>query len=73
MVVHQPRLLVSRVPFLAGACATFSVSAKASLPISLSPFPPSSFPFPSPFDLLLALKTHSLLLPQNFKLRTTSW
>ena len=37
----------------------FSVSAKASLPISLSPFPSSSVPFPSPFHLSFALKTHS--------------
>ena len=43
----------------AGAFAIFSVSSKASLPISLSPFPSSSFPFPSPFDLSFALKTHS--------------
>ena len=34
----------------AGAFAIFSVPTKASLPISLSPFPSSSFPFPSPFD-----------------------
>ena len=36
MVEDQPRLLGSRVRFPAGAFAIFSVSAKASLPISLS-------------------------------------
>ena len=53
MVEHQPRLLGSPVRFPAGAFAIFSVSAKASLPISLSlsPFPSSSFPFPSHSDL----------------------
>ena len=63
MVEHQPRLLGFRVRFPAGAFAIFSVSAKASLPFSLSlsafpplPFPSSSFPFPSPFDLSFALK-----------------
>ena len=35
MVEHQPRLLGSRVRFPAGAFAIFSVSAKASRPISL--------------------------------------
>ena len=69
MVEHQPRLLGFRVRFPAGAFAIFSVSAKASLPISLSlsPFsyPSSSFPFlflspfPSPFDLSFALKNAS--------------
>ena len=46
MVQHQPCLLGSRVRLPAGAFATFSVSAKASLPISnnLSPFP-FSFPY----------------------------
>ena len=38
-----------------GICDFFFFSAKASLPISLSPFPSLSFPF----DLLLALNTHS--------------
>ena len=59
MVEHQPRtrLLGLRVRFPAGVFEIFSVSAKASLPISfpfllpLSPFPSSSFPFPSPFGL----------------------
>ena len=63
MVEHQPRLLGSRVRFPAGAFAIFSVSAKASLPISLPPFPSSFFlslplpflplPFPSTFRLRL--------------------
>ena len=64
MVEHQPRLLGSRVRFPAGAFAIFSVSAKASLPIYLSPFPflflSLPLPFPSsssPFDLFVyALK-----------------
>ena len=50
MVEHQPRLLGSRVRFPAGAFAIFSVSAKASLPISF-PFLlslPLPFPFPLP-------------------------
>ena len=66
MVEHQPRLLGSRVRFPAGAFAIFSVSAKASLPISLPPslplsFSSSSFPFLflplRPF--VCALKSHS--------------
>ena len=61
MVEHQPRLLGSRVHFPAGAFAIFSVSAKASLPISLSPFPSSFFPF-----LFLSLP---LPLPSTFRLR----
>ena len=57
MVEQQPHLLGSWVRFPAGAFVIFfSVSAKASLPISLSPFLSSSFPFPSPVDLSLALK-----------------
>ena len=47
--------VVEHQRFPAGAFVIFSVSAKASSPISLSPFPSSSFPFPSPFHLLLAL------------------
>ena len=61
MVEHQPRLLESRVRFPAGAFAIFSVSAKASLPISLSLFPflflSNPLPFlssSSPFDLAFA-------------------
>ena len=61
MVEHQPRLLGSWVRFPAGAFAIFSVSAKASLPISLSLFPFLflSHPRPflassSPFDLAFA-------------------
>ena len=61
MLEHQPRLLGSRVRFPAGAFAIFSVSAKASLPISLSPFPSSFFPF-----LFLSLP---LPLPSTFRLR----
>ena len=50
MVEHQPRLLGSRVRFRLGRLRYFSVSAKASLPISLPPslplsFSSSSFPF----------------------------
>ena len=57
MVEHQPRLLGSQVRFSAGAFAIFSVSAKASLPISLSPFLSLPLPFPFPlFDLWFALK-----------------
>ena len=62
MVEHQPRLLGSRVRFPAGAFAIFSVSAKASLPISLPLFPflflslPLHFLSSSfPFDLSFAL------------------
>ena len=54
-VVDQPRLLWSRVRFPAGAFAIFSVSAKASLPISLSPFPPLPFPSSSVPFLFLSL------------------
>ena len=61
MVGQQPRLLGSRVRFPAGAFAIFSVSAKASLPISLSPFPSSFFPF-----LFLSLP---LPLRSTFRLR----
>ena len=46
MLEHQPYLLGSRVRFPDGAFATFPTSAKALLPISLSPFP---FPLPSTF------------------------
>ena len=67
MVEHQPRLLGSRVRFPAGAFAIFSVSAKASLPISFPPFPffflALSLPFLSssfPFDLPFALKNLTL-------------
>ena len=60
MVEHQPRLMGSRVRFPAGAFAIFSVSAKASLPISLSPFPSSFFTF-----LFLSLP---LSLPSTFRL-----
>ena len=43
-----------------GRLRFFSVSAKASRPISLSPFPPiPKFPFPSPFDLSFVLKNAS--------------
>ena len=66
MVEHQPRLLGSRVRFPAGVFAIFSVSVKASLPISLSPFLSSFFPFlflslplPLPSTFRLALKFHS--------------
>ena len=62
MVEHQPRLLGSWVRFPAGAFAIFSVSAKASLPISLPPFPFLflSLPLPLlsssfPFDLSFAI------------------
>ena len=65
MVEHQPRLLGSRVRFPAGAFAIFSVSAKASLPVSLSLFPFLflSHPLPflsssSPFDLVFAQWTN---------------
>ena len=58
MVEHQPCLLGSRVRFPAGAFAIFSVSAKASLPISLPPFPSSFF-------LFLFLSFH-LPLPWTF-------
>ena len=54
MVEHQPRLLGFRVQFPARAFVVFSVSAKASLPISLS--------LPS---LSLALNTHSSHLSQK--------
>ena len=55
MVDHQPHLLVSRVRFPAGwGTCDFSVYAKASLPVFLLSSS-SSFPFPSPFDLSLAL------------------
>ena len=66
MVEHQPRLLGSRVRFPAGAFAIFSVSAKASIPISLSPFsfPSSSFPF-----LFLSL---SFSLRPSFALKKAS-
>ena len=53
MVEHQPRLLGSWVRFPAGAFAIFSVSAKASLPISLSLFP---------FLLLSLPLTHKVVL-----------
>ena len=50
MVEHQPRLLGSRVRFPVGAFAIFSVSAKASLPISLPPpFPFLFLSLPLPF------------------------
>ena len=68
MVEHQPRLLGSRVRFPAGAFAIFSVSAKASLPISLPPFPFLflSLPLPflsssAPFDLSCTISA----LPDN--------
>ena len=49
MVEHQPHLLGSQVRFPAGAFAIFSVSAKASLPISLSSFPFLFLSLPLPF------------------------
>ena len=71
MVEHQPRLLGSRVRFPAGAFAIFSVSAKASLPVSLPHFPflflslplpflSSSFPFDLSFALKMVLVTRGL-------------
>ena len=62
MVEHQPRSLGSRVRFPAGVFAIFSVSAKASLPNSLSPFPflflslPLSFPSSSFPFLFLSIR-----------------
>ena len=70
MVEHQPRLLGSRVRFPAGAFAIFSVSAKASLPISLPPFLSSFFlflflsfplPFPSTFRLRFKFSFFALI------------
>ena len=60
-----------RARFPVGAFVIFSVSAKASLPISLSPFSSSSFPFSSPFDLLLTFKMHSSHL--SHKMISVSW
>ena len=61
MVEHQPRFIGSWVRFpIWGVCDFFSVSAKASLPISLSPFN-------SPLDLSLVLKPHSSHLPYEKK------
>ena len=66
MVEYQPRLLGSWVPgprFESGwGVCDFSVSAKASLPISLSLscFPSSSFAFPSHYDPSFALKKRIL-------------
>ena len=62
MVEHQPRLLGSQVQFLAGAFAIFSVSAEASLPISL-PFLLSPFPFSFPFLLSRPLPFPSSSIP----------
>ena len=76
MVEHQPRLLGSRVRFPAGAFAIFSVSAKASLPISLPPFHSSfclflflSFPLPLPSTFRFRFKKRRAdlqMLPQFF-------
>ena len=48
MVEHQPCLLGSQVRFPAGEFVIFSVSAKASLPISLSFLLSLHIPFPLP-------------------------
>ena len=74
MVEHQPRLLGSRVWFPAGAFAIFfrfCQSFTSNFPLipfllSLSTFPSSSFPFPSPFDFWFALKNAFFaFIPRN--------